>query len=113
MALILAEKATLNAIKKYGQDVGSREAAIERLIAGDGVFVFHEQSAEPFRVTASADLDNFVEDAILVVAAEYLPQAEDAPAPRRCAHLSQTLTQPCLDAIRSALTVKGLCSYVC
>jgi hypothetical protein len=81
MALVLADTATIRALKQHGQDVGSRDAAIERLIAGDGVFVFHEQSAEPFRVTASADLENFVEDAILVIAAEYLPQAEDAPAP--------------------------------
>jgi hypothetical protein len=81
MALVLVDKATEKTVKKHGQDVGSRDAAIERLIAGDGVFGFHEQSAEPFRVTASADLENFVEDAILVIAAEYLPQAEDAPAP--------------------------------
>lgn len=75
------DKPTMRACKRYGQEAESKDWAIERLIAGDGVFVFHEQDGEYSRITASDDLNGYVVDHVLVVAAEYLPQAEDTPAP--------------------------------
>ena len=82
MAFITIEdQPTLRACKRYGQDAESKDWAVERLLAGDGVFVFHEQDGDPSRITAREDLFGYVVDQILVVAAEFLPQAEDAPAP--------------------------------